>query len=114
MHDCVNQLHVDEVDLRLRRMNIDVDFLRIYLNIKEIAGETILRNEFFVSVFHCMMQICVLDETTVHKEILLASRFLGKLRFNDETFNSHRLCYLVDWQQLTVVILSEKSYDTLF
>ena len=45
MHDGVNQLHIDEVDLCFSRMDIDINFFRIYLNIKEIAWETILRDQ---------------------------------------------------------------------
>ena len=98
MHDGVYQFHVDEVNLSLCRVDIDINFLRIYLNIKEIARETILRNQFFVGVFHSVMQVSMLDETMVHEEILLATGLFRKLRFHDESVYRHRLRYLIDWQ----------------
>ena len=42
MHYGINQLHIDEVDFCFCWMNVDVNFFRIYLNIKEITRETIL------------------------------------------------------------------------
>ena len=94
MQDGIHQLDIQEVDLRLSRMDIDVDIGWINLNIKEIARKTIFGNHLHVGVLDGMMQIGMLDKALVHKEILLATGLFGILCLDDITIDTHTFSLL--------------------
>ena len=94
-------------------MDVDVDVGGIHLNIKEIARETIAGNHLHVGVLDGMVQIGMLDETLVHKEILLATRFLGIFRLDDVTIDAHTFGLLSDVQQAFLVVVAKQTHDAL-
>ena len=114
MHDGVNKLDIDEVNLGFCRMYIDIYLLRVNLDIKEIAGEAVLRYQLLIGVLHGMMKVRMLDKAGVHEEILLTPCLFQELRLHYKSVYRHRLRHLIDRQQLTVIIFSEEPDDTLF
>ena len=113
MKDGIHQLDFQEVDFRFRRMDVDVDVRWVHFDIQEISREAVLRDHLHVCVLDGMVQISVLDKALVHKEILLASGLLGKLRFDDVTLDAHTLGLLLDRQQSLFVIGAKQAHNAL-
>ena len=110
----IHQLDIQEVDFRLRRMDVDVDVGRVDLDIEEIAREAVLRHHLHESVFNGVMQIGMFDEALVHEEILFAARLLGVFRLDDISFYADAVGFLTHGQQPFLVGATEEAHDALF
>ena len=60
-----------------------------------------------------MMQIGMLDEAFVHKEILLAAGLLGVFRLDDVARDAHSVGLLADGQQAFLIVVAEQPHDAL-
>ena len=57
-------------------MDIHIQRLRIYLKVYEIGRSNPVRNKIFISLHHGLVEIRTLEESSVHKEILVAQTLL--------------------------------------
>ena len=80
MHDGIHRAVVAELDLRLGRVDVDVDLRRVQLDEEEPRREGLARHQLIVGLAHRMVQVVAADEAAVHEEVLLAPRTLARIR----------------------------------
>ena len=80
-----NGLFVFKFDLRLRRMYVYINVGRIYIKINKIRNLFTNRNQLFVCIHHCFVEIRMTHIAAVHKEILMGTFLTCSLRFGNKT-----------------------------
>ena len=86
-YDGVNRPFVFELDLGLGRMDVHIDLSRIDFEVQPIGGIRFPGKEGLKGIRDRMVEVTVLDETTVDKEILLSAGLTRKLGLTNKTLN---------------------------
>ena len=106
-------LLVSKLYLRLDRMDIYVNILRIHGEKDEIRNLFTRRNKPFHRLLNGFMEIRMLHESSVDEEELRCSALLGRLRFADISPYSAYRGLVLDRQERLVYLLSEEIHDSL-
>ena len=84
-------------------MDIDVDGLRVYLEVDKVGRECVARDQFLESVLDGMVQVTVFDIPSIGEEILFAPCLPGKFRFPDKPADIDKAGLLFNGDQALVV-----------
>ena len=81
-------------------MDIDIDRLRIDIEIDYVCRSHSVRNQVFICLHHGLMQIRAAEITAVHEEILISKTLLRHVRASGKTIDAHYRClglYIYDF-----------------
>ena len=78
-----------EFDLRLGRVDVDVDGVRVRLQEDEVGGRDPVRDHFFVGLHHSLVEIGAAEVASVDEEVLVAEGLAGGVGAADEAAHAH-------------------------
>src|SRR5690606_12166054 len=96
----VNRPVIIEFDLRLRRVNVDIDMPRIDFDKQYIEREAPFPYQSLECAHHSVVEVIASDEAVVNENKLLTPRLPGGLGSSDVTMKLHQVCFFLAWRQL--------------
>ena len=111
--DLPDGLFVLKLDFGLRRMDVDINILRVYFEVEEIRNLFSQRNQTVEGRHHRLIEVRMLHISAIDEEELVNTLLAGSLRFTDETGNLAHGSLDIHRQQLMIESLAEDIQDAL-
>ena len=102
-----------ELNLCLRRMDIDIDVGRVNLEGDEVRHLVALGNEVAEGFHHSIMESGMAHEATIDEQVLRRVLLACRLRFSHKATYLHQRCLHLNRQQLFAKLLAEDADDAL-
>src|SRR5688572_23295094 len=103
LYKSINDFFILKLYFLFGGMKVHIDLCWIKINKKHIHGETVLGDDFLVSIHPRVVQVSTTNKPVVDKKILPPPRFPGCLPFTHETIDIHVISSFFNRDQSCVI-----------
>ena len=111
--DLPDSLLILEFDFSLRRMDIHINILRIYIKIQKVRHLFTLRNQTVISSHHSLIEIRMFHVSPVDKEELMHTFLSGRFRFAHKSRHLTHSGFYIYRQEFLIETLAEDIENAL-
>jgi hypothetical protein len=113
VNDGINSPFVLKLNLSFRRVNIDVDLLRVDFKVNQVHGEMTLRQQILEGNGYCMVEVGTFDKSLIDEKELFTTSFFSHFRLAHKTCYRHYIRMFFDRDKFLVVFRAEHVQDAL-